>query len=186
MLRLSAAIHHRDIRISATLAESPRTQRCFRLFSDRPSVAIRVVTHLSPSQQRAYNLPSQGNQNKLGCAALPVCHHYKSSSWPPTCTSTLYNKRPWENNVCSQGWSTSTRWYTVRRAHSHVFLTRLLYGGARAFYNHRLEDVQGLGLALVLFHYTVSWLWTSESLRLFTATVRNRGSIKNTQQKLDK
>lgn len=125
MLKLSPAIHHHDIQISATLAESHQKPRindashcflCVFIATERQGQRGDMcgATFVAVAA-RPYNLQSQENQNKLGCAALPVCHHYKSSSWPRTCTSTLYNNRAWENNVCSQEWSTTVGWYTVRR-----------------------------------------------------------------------
>lgn len=107
--------------------------------------------------------PNQENQNKLGCAALPVCHHYKSSSRPQNMlernsTTTGPGRMLFVPNIYG--------WYTVRRVpFTHIYFSHTYCvpewkhckkpqpGGSAGFF---------LGLALWCFLIMgFHWLWTS-------------------------
>lgn len=133
------------------------------------------------------NLPNQENQNKLECAAFPVCHHCKSSSWPRTCSSTLFNNRAWENSVCSQVWSTSG-WYTVRRvpftSTSHTLIVRRSKNCFTTI-AYRICRVSVWPSSYVITGF-VGCEQASQQDKfvccLFTVTVRKHGATKKQQQ----
>lgn len=173
------AIHHHDSQISAISAKShqkPCIKKCFRLFSvcvynnQTESMWRHVWWHICRHRNKGPIIfPIRKTRTnwvvQLFQCAITINHHHDPEHVQVHSTTTGPGRIMFVPKIGPQVMD-DILW---EESHSHLFLTHLLYGGEKVFYNHSLQDLLGLGLALILFHYRVCWLWTS--IRQITAIV---------------